>query len=218
MNRHSGIGMTSQRTRLRMVERLRDQGIRDEAVLAALAEVPRHIFVDEALAHRAYEDIALPIGFGQTISNPWAVARMLELMRAGQPLTKVLEIGTGCGYQAALLSRLAREVYSIERLSPLLMKARVKLRELHVTNVRLKHADGALGLKDAAPFDGILMAAAAPAVPDALLEQLAPVGRLVLPVGTREQHLVLIERSAQGFVHTTLDSVRFVPLLPGAAR
>ena len=112
MNRHSGIGMTSQRTRLRMVERLRDQGIRDEAVLAALAEVPRHIFVDEALAHRAYEDIALPIGFGQTISNPWVVARMLELVRAGQPLGKVLEIGTGCGYQAALLSRLAREVYS----------------------------------------------------------------------------------------------------------
>jgi protein-L-isoaspartate(D-aspartate) O-methyltransferase len=218
MNRHSGIGMTSQRTRLRMVERLRDQGIRDEAVLAALAEVPRHIFVDEALAHRAYEDIALPIGFGQTISNPWVVARMLELTRAGQPLGKVLEIGTGCGYQAALLSRLAREVYSIERLSPLLMKARVKLRELNVTNVRLKHADGALGLKDAAPFDGILMAAAAPAVPDALLEQLALGGRLVLPVGTREQHLVLIERSAQGFAQTALDPVRFVPLLPGAAR
>jgi protein-L-isoaspartate(D-aspartate) O-methyltransferase len=218
MNRHSGIGMTSQRTRLRMVERLRDQGIRDEAVLAALAEVPRHIFVDEALAHRGYEDIALPIGFGQTISNPWVVARMLELTRAGQPLGKVLEIGTGCGYQAALLSRLAREVYSVERLSPLLMKARVKLRELNVNNVRLKHADGALGLKDVAPFNAILMAAAAPAVPDALLEQLAPGGRLVLPVGTREQHLVLIEHGAQGFVRTVLDTVRFVPLLPGAAR
>ncbi len=218
MNRHSGIGMTSQRTRLRMVERLRDQGIHDEAVLAALAEVPRHIFVDEALAHRGYEDIALPIGFGQTISNPWVVARMLELRRAGQPLGKVLEIGTGCGYQAALLSRLAREVYSVERLSPLLMKARVKLRELNVNNVRLKHADGALGLKDVAPFDAILMAAAAPAVPDALLEQLAPGGRLVLPVGTREQHLVLIEHGAQGVVQTVLDTVRFVPLLPGAAR
>jgi protein-L-isoaspartate(D-aspartate) O-methyltransferase len=218
MNRHSGIGMTSQRTRLRMVERLRDQGIRDEVVLAALAEVPRHIFVDEALAHRAYEDIALPIGFGQTISNPWVVARMLELVRGGQPLGKVLEIGTGCGYQAALLSRLAREVFSVERLSPLLMRARVKLRELNVNNVRLKHADGALGLKDAAPFDAIIMAAAAPAVPDALLEQLAPAGRMVLPVGTREQHLVLIERSPQGFMQTALDPVRFVPLLPGAAR
>lgn len=218
MNRHSGIGMTSQRTRLRMVERLRDQGIRDEAVLAALAEVPRHIFVDEALAHRGYEDIALPIGFGQTISNPWVVARMLELTRAGQPLGKVLEIGTGCGYQAALLSRLAREVFSVERLSPLLMKARVKLRELNISNVRLKHADGTLGLKDVAPFDAILMAAAAPAVPDALREQLAPGGRLVLPVGTREQHLTLIEHGPQGFVQTELDSVRFVPLLPGAAR
>jgi protein-L-isoaspartate(D-aspartate) O-methyltransferase len=218
MNRHTGIGMTSQRTRLRMVERLRDQGIRDEAVLAALAEVPRHIFVDEALAHRAYEDIALPIGFGQTISNPWVVARMLELMRAGQALGKVLEIGTGCGYQAALLSRLAREVYSVERLSPLLMKARVKLRELGVNNVRLKHADGSLGLKDVAPFDGILMAAAAPTVPEALREQLGQAGRLVLPVGTRQQHLVLIERGAQGLVQSTLDPVRFVPLLPGAAR
>jgi protein-L-isoaspartate(D-aspartate) O-methyltransferase len=218
MNRHSGIGMTSQRTRLRMVERLRDQGIRDEAVLAALAEVPRHIFVDEALAHRAYEDIALPIGFGQTISNPWVVARMLELMRGAQPLGKVLEVGTGCGYQAALLSRLTREVFSVERLSPLLMKARVRLRELGIGNVRLKHTDGSLGLKDAGPFDGIIIAAAAPAVPDALREQLAPGGRLVLPVGTREQHLVLIEHGPQGFTQTALDPVRFVPLLPGAAR
>jgi protein-L-isoaspartate(D-aspartate) O-methyltransferase len=143
---------------------------------------------------------------------------MLELTRAGQPLGKVLEIGTGCGYQAALLSRLAREVFSVERLSPLLMKARVKLRELNVTNVRLKHADGSLGLKDAAPFDAIIMAAAAPAVPDALLEQLAASGRMVLPVGTREQHLVLIERGAEGLTQTALDPVRFVPLLPGAAR
>ena len=154
---HPGVGMTSQRTRLRMVERLRDQGIRDEAVLSALAEIPRHIFVDEALAHRAYEDIALPIGFGQTISQPWIVARMLELVRGGEPLGRVLEIGTGCGYQAAVLARLAREVYSVERLSSLLMKARVRLRELRINNVRVKHADGQFGLKEAGPFDGIVM-------------------------------------------------------------
>jgi len=214
--RHSGIGMTSQRTRMRMVERLRDQGIRDEAVLAALGEIPRHIFVDEALAHRAYEDISLPIGFGQTISNPFIVARMLELVRAGQPIGKALEIGTGCGYQAAVLARLAREVYTVERLAALLTKARLNLRELRISNVRLKHADGQSGLKDAGPFDAIVMAAAATHVPDALREQLATGGRMVLPVGTRQQHLTLIERTPEGFNQTTLDPVRFVPLLPGA--
>jgi protein-L-isoaspartate(D-aspartate) O-methyltransferase len=218
MNRYSGIGMTSQRTRMRMVERLRDQGIRDEAVLSAMGEVPRHIFVDEALAHRAYEDIALPIGFGQTISNPWVVARMLELLRGGRPLGKVLEIGTGCGYQAAILSRLAREVYSVERLSPLLTKARLHLRELQISNVRLKHADGQFGLKDFGPFDGIILAAAAPSIPENLLEQLESGGRMVLPVGRQEQHLMLIEQTEQGFNKTSLDPVRFVPLLPGAAR
>src|SRR5581483_11330180 len=189
-----------------------------EAVLAAMAEVPRHIFVDEALAHRAYEDIALPIGFGQTISNPWTVARMLELLRAGRPLGRVLEIGTGCGYQAAILSRLAREVYSIERISPVLMKARVKLRELRIGNVRLKHGDGYLGLKEFAPFDAILIAAAAAAVPDALVDQLETEGRLLMPMGTREQHLVLVENSDQGLSQTVLDEVRFVPMLPGAQR
>jgi protein-L-isoaspartate(D-aspartate) O-methyltransferase len=215
-SRHSGIGMTSQRTRMRMVERLRDQGIRDEAVLAALGEIPRHIFVDEALAHRAYEDISLPIGFGQTISNPFTVARMLELVRAGQPIVKALEVGTGCGYQAAVLSRVAREVYSVERLAALLTKARLNLRELRISNVRLKHADGLLGLKDAGPFDAIVMAAAATQVPESLREQLGPNGRMVLPLGTRQQHLTLIERTPEGFVQTTLDPVRFVPLLPGA--
>jgi len=215
-SRHLGIGMTSQRTRMRMVERLRDQGIRDEAVLAAMAEVPRHIFVDEALAQRAYEDIALPIGFGQTISNPFIVARMLELVRGGEALGRVLEIGTGCGYQAALLSKLAREVYSVERLSALLMKARVRLRELRLGNVRLKHGDGHFGLKEAGPFNAIVMAAAAAQVPDALTGQLAPGGRMVLPLGTREQHLVLVERTPEGIVQTPLDPVRFVPLLPGA--
>jgi protein-L-isoaspartate(D-aspartate) O-methyltransferase len=214
---HAGIGMTSQRTRMRMVQRLREQGIRDELVLGALAEVPRHIFVDEALAHRAYEDIALPIGFGQTISNPWVVARMLELARAAGPLAKVLEIGTGCGYQAALLSRLARHVYSVERISQLLMRARIHLRELRITNVRVKHADGHLGLKEVAPYDAIVMAAAATHVPEALLEQLAPGGRLVLPLGSGEQLLTLITREAAGFARQTLEPVRFVPLVPGAS-
>ncbi|MCC7549502.1 MAG: protein-L-isoaspartate(D-aspartate) O-methyltransferase [Burkholderiales bacterium] len=216
--RHTGIGMTSQRTRLRMVERLREAGIQDEQVLAAMAEIPRHIFVDEALAHRAYEDIALPIGFGQTISTPLVVARMLELVRGARSLGKVLEIGTGCGYQAAVLSRLAREVYSVERISPLLMKARVRLRELRIANVRLKHADGHFGLKEFAPFDAIVMAAAASHVPDALLEQLAEGGRLIMPLGTREQYLTLVEHTDQEFSYKTLEEVRFVPLLPGAQK
>ena len=216
--RLTGIGMTSQRTRLRMVERLREAGIQDEQVLAAMAEIPRHIFVDEALAHRAYEDIPLPIGFGQTISTPWVVARMLEIVRGGRALEKVLEIGTGCGYQAAVLSRLAREVYSVERIAPLLMKARVRLRELRLTNIRLKHADGHFGLKEAGPFDAIVMAAAASHVPDALLEQIAEGGRLILPIGIKEQHLTLVEHTEQGLVHKTLEEVRFVPLLPGAQK
>ena len=214
---HLGIGMTSQRTRMRMVQRLREQGVRDEVVLNAMGEVPRHIFVDEALAHRAYEDIALPIGFGQTISNPWVVARMLELARNGGPLGKVLEIGTGCGYQAAVLSRLAKQVYSVERISQLLMRARLKLRELRITNVRVKHADGHLGLKDVAPYDAIVMAAAATHVPDALLAQLAPGGRLVMPLGSQEQLLTLITREGDSFARQSLEPVRFVPLVPGAS-
>ena len=214
---HIGIGMTSQRTRMRMVQRLREQGIRDEVVLNAMGEVPRHIFVDEALAHRAYEDIALPIGFGQTISTPWVVARMLELARNGGPLGKVLEIGTGCGYQAAVLSRLAKQVYSVERISQLLMRARLKLRELRITNVRVKHGDGHLGLKEVAPYDAIVMAAAATHVPDALLAQLAPGGRLVMPLGSQEQLLTLITREGDSFARQSLEPVRFVPLVPGAS-
>ena len=214
---HLGIGMTSQRTRMRMVQRLREQGICDEVVLNAMGEVPRHIFVDEALAHRAYEDIALPIGFGQTISNPWVVARMLELARNGAPLGKVLEIGTGCGYQAAVLSRLAKQVYSVERISQLLMRARLKLRELRITNVRVKHGDGHLGLKDVAPYDAIVMAAAATHVPDALLAQLAAGGRLVMPLGSQEQLLTLITREGDSFTRQSLEPVRFVPLVPGAS-
>jgi protein-L-isoaspartate(D-aspartate) O-methyltransferase len=215
IKRHNGIGMTSQRTRSRMVERLREQGIRDEEVLAAMNSVPRHIFVDEALASRAYDDVSLPIGFGQTISNPKIVARMLELLNSGGKLSKVLEIGTGCGYQAAVLSKVAKEVYSVERIAPLLSKARNSLKELRIHNVKLRHADGNLGMKDGAPFDGIVMAAAATHVPKALLDQLAIGGRMVLPLGGQEQRLCLIERDSRGFSETIMDEVKFVPLLPG---
>ncbi|TCV90376.1 protein-L-isoaspartate(D-aspartate) O-methyltransferase [Sulfurirhabdus autotrophica] len=215
--RHTGIGMTSQRTRARMVERLRQLGIKDEVVLAALNAIPRHIFIEEALSSRAYEEISLPIGFGQTISNPYIVARMSELLRAGGELHKVLEIGTGCGYQAAVLSRIAKEVYSVERIAPLLAKARVSLRELRLPNVRLKHADGCMGLPEAGPFDGIIMAAAATHVPPELLQQLAEGGRMILPIGSAEQRLRLIERTADGLVETDLEPVKFVPLMQGVS-
>ena len=210
-----GIGMTSQRTRARMVERLRKEGITDEAVLAALGAVPRHLFMEEALASRAYDDDALPIGFSQTISQPYVVARMIQALRAGRELGKVLEVGTGCGYQAAVLAQLATEVYSIERIAPLLAKARANLRGLRLTNVRLKHADGNLGLPEAAPFDSIILAAAARQVPRALLQQLAPGGRLILPFGSSEQVLRLVERTRSGYSEATLDAVRFVPMLTG---
>jgi protein-L-isoaspartate(D-aspartate) O-methyltransferase len=210
-----GIGMTSQRTRERMVARLREKGIRDEAVLAAMASVPRHIFIEEALASRAYEDTALPIGFEQTISQPFVVARMIEALRAQRPLGKVLEIGTGCGYQAALLARLAKEVYSVERIAGLLERARGNLRPLRLSNLRLVHADGSLGLPEAAPFDGIIVAAAAPGIPDALLQQLAQGGRMIVPVGSGDQALCLIERTATGLTEKWLDAVRFVPLRGG---
>ena len=214
-SRLSGIGMTSQRTRLRMIERLREQGIVDEAVLNVMNEIPRHIFVEEALASRAYEDFALPLGFGQTISQPYVVARMTELLTAGRPLGKVLEIGTGCGYQTAILAKLATEVYSVERLLPVLAKARKNLRELRITNIRLKHADGHLGIPEAAPFDAILVTAAATHVPDALKAQLAVGGRMVVPMGTREQHLCVIERNSRGYTQSNLDAVKFVPMLSG---
>ena len=215
-SRHAGVGMTSQRTRLRMVERLRRQGIRDEVVLAAIGEVPRHIFVDEALASRAYEDISLPLGFGQTISSPYIVARMTELARGGNALGKVLEIGTGCGYQTAVLARLAKEVYSVERLAPLLARARRHLRDVRAINARLRHGDGLLGMPEVAPFDAVLLAAAATHVPAALLEQLAVGGRMILPMAiSHEQRLCVIERTAQGYTERKMDQVKFVPLLRG---
>lgn len=211
-----GIGMTSQRTRTRMIERLREQGIRNEAVLRAMAAVPRHVFVEEALASRAYEDTALPLGMGQTISQPYVVARMIELLLNSRPsLGKTLEVGAGCGYQAAVLAQLTNEVYAVERLAPLLEKAKANMRVLKQFNVRLKHADGQLGLPEAGPFDSVIVAAAGTHVPSALLEQLVVGGRLVLPIGTTEQYLCFIERTPQAFVETRLDAVRFVPLLSG---
>jgi protein-L-isoaspartate(D-aspartate) O-methyltransferase len=207
--------MTSQRTRDRMVARLREQGVADELVLAAMGAVPRHLFVDQALASRAYEDSALPIGFEQTISQPYVVARMVEAARAGRTLARVLEVGTGCGYQAAVLARLAREVYSIERIQPLAEKARANLRPMRLANVRLVYGDGYQGLPEVAPFDAIVVAAAAAQVPAALLDQIAVGGRLVMPVGTAAQHLLLVERTAQGHKETRLEAVRFVPLRLG---
>ncbi len=211
----AGIGMTSQRTRDRMVARLRAKGVTDLVVLDAMARVPRHLFVDEALASRAYEDVALPIGFEQTISQPYVVARMLEAVRAGGPLGRVLEIGTGCGYQAAVLSALAREVYSIERIKPLLDRARANLRPLRLSNLRLKHGDGHLGLVEVAPFDAIIVAAAAATMPRELAEQLNVGARMVLPLGTDTQQLVVVERTAGGFTERKLDLVRFVPMRTG---
>jgi len=219
MRNVAGIGMTSQRTRVRMVERLREQGIADARVLEAMAGVPRHFFIEEALVSRAYEDTALPIGFGQTISQPYVVARMIEELRRGRELGKVLEVGTGCGYQAAVLASLATEVYSIERIRELLERARANLRELRLKNLRLAHGDGAAGMEKAAPFDSIIVAAAAAEVPQALLRQLARGGRMILPLRETAdaQRLILIERKALGFRETALDPVRFVPLQAGKA-
>lgn len=222
LNPRAGIGMTSARTRGRMVERLREQGIRDETVLAAMGEVPRHLFVDQALESRAYEDTALPIGFGQTISNPYIVARMAELARHGEtgqghPLGRVLEIGLGCGYQAAVLAKLAREVVALDRIAQLVGKTRVRLRELRINNVRPKHGDGIHGAKDFAPFDAIVIAAAFAEVPQELLSQLADGARLVMPLGHTSQTLCVIERNGEQFIERHLEAVKFVPLLPGVA-
>jgi protein-L-isoaspartate(D-aspartate) O-methyltransferase len=216
----AGIGMTSQRTRARMVERVREQGVRDQRVLDAMAAVPRHLFVEEALASRAYEDTALPIGFGQTISQPYVVAKMVETLLDGKSPGKALEVGTGCGYQAAVLAHVFPEVYSIERIKALLERARANLLGLRLANLRLQHGDGAAGLEKAAPFDSIILAAAAPQVPQELLRQMAPGGRMVLPLrgpGAEAQRLILIERGARGYTETTLAPVRFVPLQPGKA-
>jgi protein-L-isoaspartate(D-aspartate) O-methyltransferase len=221
--RRSGIGMTSARTRSRMIERLREHGIRDEVVLAAMNAVPRHIFVDEALAIRAYDDSALPIGHGQTISQPWVVARMSELARNGRALERVLEVGTGCGYQTAVLAQIAGEVYSVERIAALVAKARRNLQSLKVRNVRLKHGDGTSDLGENLKVDAIIVTAAATHVPASLLAYLKPGGRMVLPLIQREaagdggQRLTVLDATSSGYRERTLDAVRFVPLLSGLA-
>jgi protein-L-isoaspartate(D-aspartate) O-methyltransferase len=214
----SGSGMTSDRTRARMVESLRARGIRNETVLKVMSEVPRHVFVDEALQDRAYEvDKALPIGFGQTISTPEIVAIMSELLlaRPGGAPAKVLEIGTGCGYQTAILGKLAKDVYTVERIAPLMDKARRTLRDLRYYNVIFKHADGHFGYAEGGPYEGIIMTAAAGQIPAELTAQLAVGGRMVLPVGVEQQQLYVIDRTEAGLVQTVVHDVRFVPLVPG---
>ena len=217
MRNLQGIGMTSQRTRARMVERLREKGIRDERVLAAMAGVPRHLFVEEALASRAYEDTALPIGFSQTISQPFVVARMIESVLTDKP-KNVLEVGTGCGYQAAVLAQIFPQAYSVERIKALLERARANLLPLRLKNLRLAHGDGYAGLEKAAPFQAIVVAAASRQVPEVLLRQLAPGGRMILPLHEgAAQRLVLYERNGRGFLESELDPVRFVPMKMGKA-
>ncbi len=215
LQRH-GIGMTSQRTRERLIERLYEEGLSNPSVLEVIRRTPRHLFVDEALAHRAYEDTALPIGHNQTISQPYMVGRMTELLLAAGPLDKVLEIGTGSGYQTSVLAQLVERVFSVERIQALQERAKERLQELNLRNVVFRWGDGWEGWNALGPYNGIIVTAAAAEVPQALLDQLAPAGRLVIPVGAgAEQQLLLIVRDEQGFTRHVLDDVRFVPLLNG---
>lgn len=212
-----GIGMTSARTRDRLVRRLVEQGIRSRDVLEQIRNVPRHLFVDEALASRAYEDTALPIGHGQTISQPYVVARMTEALLDGERLESVLEIGTGCGYQTAVLAPLVGKIYSVERVPELLRKTRQRLRDLDIYNVQFRPGDGWQGWPKYGPYDGIIVAAAATEVPTKLLEQLAEGGRMVIPVGPpRRQELLLVTRMSDRYEEVSLGAVSFVPLIPGS--
>jgi protein-L-isoaspartate(D-aspartate) O-methyltransferase len=217
----NGVGMTSQRTRERLIERLKDQGINNPDVLDAIRATPRHLFLDEALAHRAYEDTALPIGYGQTISQPYIVALMSELLLSRGPRKRVLEVGTGSGYQAAILSHLVAEVYTVERLKPLLLKARERFRKLRLRNIVAGHADGVLGAPEHAPYDAIISTAAPEKVPAELLRQLAPDGLLVIPVGgSGAQELRLIARQGDSiqYAEQVVERVRFVPMVSGISR
>jgi protein-L-isoaspartate(D-aspartate) O-methyltransferase len=214
--RMSGIGMTSARTRDRLITRLREQGIASPSVLERIRAVPRHMFVDEALASRAYEDTALPIGHGQTISQPYIVARMTEALIEGGTPRKVLEVGTGCGYQTAVLAPLVATLYSIERIAALQLRARRAMRDLKITNVFMRHGDGFEGWPPYAPYDGIIVAAASMAIPAALLDQLGNGGRLIMPVGPdREQSLMRVTRRGESFEREVLGPATFVPLLQG---
>ena len=213
----TGIGMTSLRTRDRLINRLREEGIKNEAVLEVIRNTPRHLFVDEALAHRAYEDTALPIGFNQTLSQPYIVARMTEALLANGPVKRVLEVGTGSGYQTAILAQLVDQVFSVERILPLQEQARARIDLLDLRNVKMKHADGGMGWPEKAPFDAIIVTAAPRELPEDLLLQLADPGRLVIPVGPDEQQeLVLVTKNQEGVKRIVLEAVRFVPLLSGA--
>lgn len=214
----SGVGMTSERTRARLIDRLREQGITNSRVLDVMRETPRHLFLDEALSHRAYEDSALPIGYGQTLSQPYIVARMTELLLAAAPkVERVLEVGTGSGYQTAILAQLVGEVYTVERIKPLQDKARTLLRKLGLRNIHYRYADGGFGWPEKGPFDGILSTAAPRDVPEELPQQLIPGGALIIPVGDKQQFLTLVIRDAETneLITQKLEPVRFVPLLSG---
>ena len=212
----NGIGMTSQRTRDRLIAALKEMGIESGAVLDVMRSIPRHLFVDEALATRAYENVPLPIGYNQTISQPYIVARMTEALVSGRQLNNVLEIGAGCGYQSAVIAQFAAQVYSVERINGLLTQARERFRRLGYHNIRARHADGNDGWPEQAPFDGIIVAAAPLGVPEALLDQLAMAGRLIIPVGAPDaQKLLSVTRAEDGFKYEHIDAVNFVPMLGG---
>lgn len=214
-----GIGMTSQRTRDRLVERLKAQGIENLSVLEVIRSTPRHLFVDEALAHRAYEDTALPVGFNQTISQPYVVALMTQMLVNTGSMGRVLEVGSGCGYQTTVLAQLAEKVYSVERIKGLLDKARQRIKQLKLNNVHFNYGDGTLGWEEHGPYDAIIVTAAPENIPEALLNQLVEGGRMVIPVGDRNsQDLVLVTRRDNSFEKQVIESVQFVPFISGSLR